>query len=85
VMQYCNNTANSYDLILADPPFIYPPLPQLVTTITSQGILQENGIFVIEHELTNPIDKTSPNYNIIQQKKYGRSLVSFLVRNVHES
>ena len=79
------NAWDYYDLILADPPFKYPPLPQLVTIITAQGILDEEGLLVIEHELTNPLEKSSLDYTIIKQKKYGRSLISFIMRKHHES
>jgi 16S rRNA (guanine966-N2)-methyltransferase len=84
VLQYCTDTQNTYDLIFADPPFKYPPLQALVKIITTQGVLREKGILIIEHETTNPIESNAFNHTIIQQKKYGRSLVSFIMRSNHD-
>jgi 16S rRNA (guanine966-N2)-methyltransferase len=80
VFAYCNKTNDSFDLILADPPFKYEPLPQLVHTIATRNVLRNRGILVIEHEITNPLEFKSPDYVIIQQKKFGRSLVSYIMR-----
>ena len=85
VLAYCEKTDDKFDLILADPPFKYTPLPQLVQTIVSRNVLKHNGILVVEHEITNPLDSDSFYYNIIQQKKFGRSLVSYIMRNNNES
>jgi 16S rRNA (guanine(966)-N(2))-methyltransferase RsmD len=83
VLHYCADTHNSYDVILADPPFEYPPLPELVRMIITRSVLRENGVLIIEHETTNPIESSTSCYNVIQQKKFGRSLISFIVRNDH--
>jgi 16S rRNA (guanine966-N2)-methyltransferase len=84
VLQYCSDTQHTYDIILADPPFDYPSLQELVTIITTRGVLREKGILVIEHEIKNPIEERAARYTIVQQKKHGRSLVSFIVRDDHE-
>jgi 16S rRNA (guanine966-N2)-methyltransferase len=85
VLTYCENTNNAFDLILVDPPFKYAPLPQLVQTITSRKVLSYDGIMVVEHEITNPLERDSPHYTIMKQKKFGRSLVSYIMRNRNES
>ena len=76
---FCTETNYEFDLILVDPPFNYPPLQQLIDTITQKNILKKNGILVVEHEIINPLNSTGSNYTIIKQKKFSRSLISFII------
>ena len=84
VLHFCSHTPATYDIILADPPFHYPPLQKLIATITSRSVLNERGVLIIEHEISNPLEENTATYSIIKQKKYGRSLVSFIMRSHHE-
>jgi len=79
--KFSENNNNSYDLILMDPPFIYPPLNELLNNLFSNRSLKEDGLLVVEHEITNPINSESDLYEIFKQKKMGRSLISFLIYN----
>jgi 16S rRNA (guanine966-N2)-methyltransferase len=79
VINYCQQTDQIYDFILMDPPFIFPEIQNLVDLIFKQKILKKNGIMVVHHEITNPIMASTNAYVIRQQKKFGRSLVSFLI------
>lgn len=78
-VRFCNRTKYSYDLILMDPPFDYPPLQELISIITKKQMLDTNGIMIVEHEITNPILHSNEHYRILNQKKYGRSLISFII------
>jgi len=77
-MVFSNTVTGNYDLILMDPPFKYPPLNDLLSNLFQNNLLKETGIIVVEHEITNPIQPDSIFYDIIKQKKMGRSLISFL-------
>ena len=84
-IQFVNRSSHPFDLIFMDPPFVYPPLQNLVDKAVSSTFMHEKSLLVIEHETTNPIDMESPLYAIIKQKKMGRSLISFIVkRESHE-
>jgi 16S rRNA (guanine966-N2)-methyltransferase len=77
-INFCTDTDKSYDLILMDPPFNFPEIQNLIDLIFSRKILKEQGIMVVHHEITNPISAETGTYQIKQQKKIGRSLVSYI-------
>ncbi len=81
-LKFCTDTGNSYDLILMDPPFNFPEIQGLVDLILGRKILKEQGIMVVHHEITNPISTATAAYLIKQQKKIGRSLVSYIMGRV---
>ncbi|MCD4692780.1 MAG: 16S rRNA (guanine(966)-N(2))-methyltransferase RsmD [Calditrichales bacterium] len=66
------------DLCLMDPPFIYPQLQELLNIFFFNDFFYQESLLVVEHEINNPIGKESNLYNILKQKKTGRSLISFL-------
>ncbi len=78
VMQFCRLKNISYDLILMDPPFKFQPLQELTEMITRGALLEQNGLMIVHHEISNPLMMNSADYKIIDQRRYGRSLVSFI-------
>ncbi len=68
----------SYDLCLMDPPFKYPELQHLLDLLFSSSLLVPSGLLVVEHEISNPVAKESNYYNILSQKKIGRSLITIM-------
>jgi len=68
-------------LCLLDPPFVYPPLQELLDNIFKNHILSDNGLLVLEHEVSNPIEHKNRAYELLRQKKMGRSLISILGNN----
>jgi len=79
-IKYVTRSPHPFDLIFMDPPFVYPPLQNLVDKTTRSAFMHEKSLLVIEHETINPIDMESPLYVIIKQKKMGRSLISFIMK-----
>jgi len=79
VFDYCTKTSCSFDLILIDPPFNFSKLQELIDIIINREILEKDGILVIQHEISNPLNEENQKYKIIKQKKIGRSVVSFIV------
>ncbi len=77
-LDWAQSSAQSYDLFLLDPPFDYPPLQNLLNIIFSRKLLNEQGLLVVEHEISNPIVRESDVYVLLKQKKMGRSLISLL-------
>ena len=80
VLDYVRRGENSYQLILADPPFKYSHMQDLVIDICKYGILDEEGLLILHHEIDNPIDLNADKYQVMKQKKVGRSLISFIVQ-----
>ncbi|MGD9487462.1 MAG: 16S rRNA (guanine(966)-N(2))-methyltransferase RsmD [Calditrichaceae bacterium] len=77
-IDFANTTGLSVDLCLMDPPFVYPQIQELVDTVFIRNVISPGGLLVLEHEITNPIMPESSDYNILKQKRVGRSLLSFL-------
>jgi len=80
VLSYLEKERQSYRLIFADPPFQYNQLQKLVDTVFQCQQLDNEGLLVLHHEKTNPIDQNDRLYRILKQKKTGRSLITFLAK-----
>jgi 16S rRNA (guanine966-N2)-methyltransferase len=79
-INFVKNSDNIFDLYLIDPPFDYPPLQNLLDTMFKNPKINNDSLVVLEHEITNNINESSNKYEIIKQKKFGRSLISFLIK-----
>jgi len=77
-VRFCRVSRKSYDLILMDPPFKFQALQELIEIIFNRKMLEQNGLMIIHHEIINPISAPSAAYKITDQRRYGRSLVSFV-------
>ena len=66
------------DICIVDPPYIYPPIQDLVDRIFEHNVIHRDGLLVVEHEVINPIQQESDLYQIFKQKKISRSLISFM-------
>jgi 16S rRNA (guanine966-N2)-methyltransferase len=80
VLDYVRRGENSHQLILADPPFKYSQMQYMVDEICNSGILDQKGLFILHHEIDNPIELNADRYQVMKQKKVGRSLISFIVQ-----
>jgi len=78
-IKFSNEKRKEFELILMDPPFHYPSLNELMVSIFNNKVLSKNGILVVEHEISNPVYSDTNLFEIIKQKKIGRSLISFIV------
>tara|TARA_B100000902_G_scaffold377685_1_gene410164 strand:- start:393 stop:953 length:561 start_codon:yes stop_codon:yes gene_type:complete len=68
---------NKFDIIFLDPPYKDKNLDRLLIEIDNQKILNENGIIII-HRHKNEQDIIPKVFQIIEQKKYGISKITFL-------
>jgi len=80
VLQYINESTNSYDLIFSDPPFKYSSLQKMADQIFTENILDKKGLLVVHHEIDNLLKIENVPYLLLKQKKIGRSLLSFIVK-----
>jgi 16S rRNA (guanine966-N2)-methyltransferase len=84
-IKFCQQRQSGFDLILMDPPFIYPAINELIQIVFMNQILKKKGLFVVEHEISNPVNSKLELFEIIKQKKFGRSLISFLINKGREN
>ncbi len=83
VRSFVNAHPNSYELVLMDPPFNFTELQDIINTICINNILADSGLLVLHHEVSNPIITDSPIYDLYKQKKFGRNMVSYILRKGH--
>ena len=68
---------NKFDIIFLDPPYKDKNLDKLLIEINNQKILNEEGIVII-HRHKDEQDIIPKVFQIIEQKKYGISKITFL-------
>ncbi|MBD3224841.1 MAG: 16S rRNA (guanine(966)-N(2))-methyltransferase RsmD [Caldithrix sp.] len=76
-LRFAIDNAGDGHFYFLDPPFVYPDLQQLVDLLV-KNVAREHAVFVIEHEISNPISQQHADYEMLRQKKIGRSLISFI-------
>ena len=70
---------NKFDIIFLDPPYKDKNLDRLLIEISNHKILDENGIIII-HRHKNEQDIIPKVFQIVDQKKYGISKITFLTK-----
>jgi len=68
---------NKFDIIFLDPPYKDKNLDRLLIEINNQKILNKDGVVII-HRHKNEQDIIPKVFEIIDQKKYGISKITFL-------
>ena len=71
------NSINTFDIIFLDPPYKDKNLDKLLMEINNHKILNKNGIIII-HRHKNEQDIIPKVFQIVDQKKYGISKITFL-------
>ena len=70
---------NKFDIIFLDPPYKDKNLDKLLIEINNHKILNKNGIIII-HRHKNEQDIIPKVFQIVDQKKYGISKITFLTK-----
>lgn len=69
-----------FDLIFVDPPYDHNLINPTLRAIEREKILTPEGRIVVEHSPREPIGNLT-GLSIIDQRKYGQTLISFLVKS----
>lgn len=76
-LEYARNCGQSYDLILADPPYPDRCLADILAAVEDGKVLNEFGILALQHSVKeNPLDEHG-SLSIWKNKTYGKTQVSF--------
>ncbi len=67
-----------FNLVFMDPPYKKNMLKSALCNLHSTGSLERGALIIIEHTLLEPIPTDSPKFEIADQRRYGKTLVSFL-------
>ena len=71
-----NNAA--FNLIFIDPPYNKSFLQPTLHNLRKAGCIKKGACLIVEHSLLEPIPLDFPEYELQDQRKYGKTLVSFL-------
>jgi 16S rRNA (guanine966-N2)-methyltransferase len=64
----------SYDLIIADPPFFHHDIHEVYKNILENNFLNEDGVFLIERSIqTKDVDEEA--FRVVANKRLGDSLI----------
>jgi|SRR5581483_7128262 len=71
-----------FDILLADPPYEMGVLKRLQALLTEYPILNEDGIFAVEHGLKDTDLMAEFPYPMVRQKKYGDTYLTLFKNGV---
>ncbi|MFZ0389028.1 MAG: 16S rRNA (guanine(966)-N(2))-methyltransferase RsmD [Calditrichia bacterium] len=80
VLTFLRQNKEPFDLIFADPPFIWNRFIELIPLSFLPENLTNFGIMILESERTHEIEWETNIYEVIRQKKYDRSIITFFGR-----
>ena len=75
-MQKMSTRGERFDLVFADPPYVYPPLPRLLKAIRKRHMLAPDGLFILERRWGEEID-TPAGLRRVRLQRYGGSGLAF--------
>ena len=67
-----------FRLVFMDPPYNQNMIAPTLTNLHQSGSLSRGGCIVIEHAVSESLPKNLERFKVDSQKKYGKTLVSFL-------
>jgi len=68
----------AFNLIFIDPPYNKSFLQPALQNLIKAGSVKKKAHLVVEHSLLEPLPSDFPEYELQDQRKYGKTLVSFL-------
>ncbi len=65
-----------FDLIFADPPYMYPHINELVYKIWERGLLSDIGFFLIEHGSGILFSPESVPFEVVTRREFGKTAIT---------
>ena len=75
-LSFVNRTNDSFDLIFADPPYVYKETALLPQVIFERRLLKKGGFLIMEHP-KKTVFPAQPQYSLAAQKEFGNTRVTF--------
>ena len=79
-LKYFKDNNIKFDIIFIDPPYKYENINEIVKTIDEYGIINDNGILVLEFRYDNVIVDDN-KFCLRKAKRYGDKFVYIYVKN----
>lgn len=72
-------SGDSFQLVFMDPPYNRGFANSTLTRLHASGLLEKDAIVTVEHSPQEPIGEEAAPFELKDQRKYGKTLVSFLL------
>lgn len=69
----------AFDVVFIDPPYNQGMIQPTLTHLARSQCLVNGAQLAIEHSLREPIPENRPGFEMTDQRRYGKTLVSFLI------
>jgi 16S rRNA (guanine966-N2)-methyltransferase len=67
----------TFDLVLMDPPYNIGAVPHALLNLQRCGCLKNEALIVVEHSSDEPFSDQFLSFKLYDQRRYGKTLVSF--------
>lgn len=68
---------DKFDIVFMDPPYLKNLIIPTLKEISKRGILEEDGIIIVEHDIKDVIPDNVDKLYKYREKKYGNTILSF--------
>ena len=82
-MSFILTVRSAFDLIFADPPYLFGSTLQIPSLVFRHEVLRHDGLLLIEHA-SNMHFASTPEFHAGPEKKFGRTIVTFFRRGTHD-
>jgi 16S rRNA (guanine(966)-N(2))-methyltransferase RsmD len=79
-IQFLKTNRHPFELIFADPPYMWKHFDQLVPLVFKKNNLTETGLFVLECDKSAEVPWESESWELLRQKQFDRTFISFFAR-----
>lgn len=79
VLKFLDQTADRFDIIFADPPYLYEHHAAIAEKVFERDLLLEDGILIIEHGRDTSLE-SQPHFQF--SRKYGNVHFSFFLNSI---
>lgn len=78
-LRWLKGNGPPFNLVFMDPPYLLKGLiGATLSHLHDSGALSPNALIVVEHSVAEPLPEILPEFKQIDQRKYGKTLVSFI-------
>jgi len=77
-MDFLKTAAAAFDIVFMDPPYNQNHIGRTLDNLRQCACLNTGAVVVVEHSLEESIPKSDAAYTLSDQRRYGKTLVSFL-------
>lgn len=73
-----SSVPQAFDLVFLDPPYATHAVAPALANLVASGSLGPGACIVIEHSTREPIDPPVDTLSLVDRRRYGKTLVSFM-------